>query len=103
MKNALPAAFIAALAQRFTKDFEVAEQVELPLRLDECGEEFGDELRFWCRAHCVGGWKQTQRSLRNAVVMEFESSADAAMFRDAAYAACRALIAARQSRAIFPC
>ena len=100
MKNPYSPAFIAALARRFTRKFEIAEQVETPLPSGACREEFGDELRLWCRAHCTGGWRQTERSVRNAVVMEFESAADAAMFRDAAYAACRALIAARRSRAI---
>lgn len=72
--------------------------VEIPLRSDECPEEFGDELRRWCSGNCQRQPTQLRRGNLNALEMTFDSVVDAAMFHASAYADCRAIIAARHAR-----
>lgn len=85
----------ARLQQRHTKDFDVASTVSIPLRAEECPEEFGDDLRLWCRAQCTGRWKQVDRSAGRGVVMTFETAVDATKFGALACQVCRASIDAR--------
>ena len=95
MKHPLSPERRARLQQRHARDFDVASTVSLSLSADECPEEFGDELRLWCRAHCTGRWKQVDRCAGRAVVMAFETAADAAKFGAIACQVCRASIDAR--------
>lgn len=81
-----------------SSDFDPVEIVTLTLRDGECTEEFGDELRFWCRRRCAGRYKQLGRGTPSMVKMAFESALDAAMFRESALDYCRAVIAARALR-----
>lgn len=98
MKLPISRVALAHITNRFSTDISVADTVSIPLSGSECPEEFGDELRLWCREHCRGRRKQIERGACNAVVMAFESAIDAAMFRLAAYPACRATITARHRR-----
>lgn len=86
------------LALRYSKDFEPTESVTLTIRDDECPEELGDELRLWCHRHCEGRSKHTMRGVRGIIVMGFESTLDAAMFRASALSDCRAVVAANNRR-----
>lgn len=86
------------IALRNSKDFEPTESVTLTIREDECPEEFGDELRLWCHRHSEGRSKHSMRGVRGMIAMGFESTLDAAMFRESALADCRAVIAANNRR-----
>lgn len=81
-----------------THDFEPAETVNLDLKIGECAEEFGDELRMWCRRHCSARWKQLDRGKPGLVSMAFESVLDAAMFRASALSDYRAVITTNNPR-----
>lgn len=93
---------LRAIYERITPtnshDFETAESVTFDLEPGECAEEFGDELRLWCRRHCGARGKQIGRSTPGLVTMAFESVFDAAMFRKSALRDCRAVIAANNRR-----
>lgn len=86
------------IAPRYNNNFAVNATETLVIRSDECSEEFGDELRMWCRRHCNGRWKQMVRGVGGIVVMGFESALDAAMFRASALNYCRSVIAANNRR-----
>lgn len=98
MQKPLSSEFLADLHRRYDQAFTVTETLALPLQQGACPEEFGDNIRLWCRKNCVGRWKQLERCARKAILMAFESAADAAMFRDRAYSACQALSADRRRR-----
>lgn len=82
----------------FSHDFDPVEIIASTLRYGECAEEFGDELRYWCRRRCVGRYKQIGRGTPGIVTMAFASVLDAAMFRQSAVDDCRTVIAARARR-----
>jgi hypothetical protein len=88
----------ARIRPEISSDFDPVEIVTLTLRDGECAEEFGDELRFWCRRRCTERRKQLARGTPGLVTMAFESAIDAAMFRESALDYCRAVIAARSVR-----
>lgn len=98
MELPISRAALAHIAKRFSTDIIVAETVSIPLSESECPEEFGDELRLWCKRHCRGKWRQVGRGVHRAVALAFESAIDAAMFRVAAYSACRTVITVRHLR-----
>lgn len=93
------------IAPSHNNQFAVNATETLAIRSDECAEEFGDELRLWCRRHCNGRWRQLDRGKPGLVSMTFESVLDAAMFRKSALRDCRAVIAAnnRRRRALMRC
>lgn len=86
------------LALRHKNSFEPTVFVTQAIRDDECPEELGDELRLWCHRHCDGRWKHMQRGVRGVMVLGFESTLDAAMFRASALSDCRAVVAANNRR-----
>lgn len=98
MKQNMLRAIFERITPANSHDFEPEESVTVDLKLGECAEEFGDELRLWCRRHCGARWKQLGRSTPGLVTMAFESVLDAAMFRASALNDCRAVIAANNRR-----
>lgn len=88
----------ARIRPGISSDFDPVEIVTSTLREGECAEEFGDELRLWCRRRCAGRCKHLGRGTPGMVKMAFESALDAAMFRKSALDYCRSVIAARALR-----
>ena len=98
MKQNMLRAIFERITPANSYDFEPEESVTVDLKLGECPEEFGDELRLWCGEHCGDRWKQLDRSKPGLVTMAFESVLDAAMFRASALRDCRAVISANNYR-----
>lgn len=88
----------ARIRPGISSDFDPVEIVTLTFRDGECAEEFGDELRIWCRRRCTERRKRLGRGTPGMVKMAFESALDAAMFRESAVDYCRSIIAARALR-----
>ena len=98
MQTLTSRAAVVRLTSHFNRDFDPTKSVTLAIKVEECPEELGDELRLWCHRHCSGRWKQMMRGAKGMIVMGFESLLDAAMFRASALNNCRALIAASHRR-----